>query len=191
MMTELLLKPVERLLNRSLENSHEAKQMATSLNQKSLSVAIKLHPDGEPIRVRVAVVDSQLQLSTDEQPANVEILGSPLGLLKLSGLELTRHLTGTSRIEGDAEIAKQFEILFKKLPVDLEAELADKIGDQPAYWIGQTIRRGMDYSLRNMRSMTRQGVEYLTEEINLLTPRTQIDAFIDDVEKCRDVAERL
>jgi|CryBogDrversion2_5_1035270.scaffolds.fasta_scaffold00160_7 ubiquinone biosynthesis protein UbiJ len=190
-MMRFLLKPAEQVLNRSLSLSTQAQTLATQLNQKSLAVSVRLHPEAEPIRMRIAIQDQHIALCADQEPASVDVSGSPFALLKFTHFEWTRALVGSTHIAGDAEVAKQFEHFFKALPFDAGGLLAEKIGDQPAYWVEKAAHTGIKTAARVARSLTRQTIEYLNEESGILTSKTRVEVFGENVEALRDDAERL
>jgi len=188
---DLILKPTEQLLNRSLHLSTQAQDLANQLQQKSIAVSVQLHPESEPFRVRVAITDHHVTVKADQEPASVNISGSPTALLKFTSFEWAKALSGSARIEGDAEVAKQFEQFFKVLPLDGIGLLAEKIGDRPAYWVDKAARKGLSAARYAARALSRQSLEYLTEEAAVLPIKTRVDLWMQDVESVRDSAQRL
>lgn len=187
-----LLNAATKVLNQSLQISSQAQDLAKTLEQQSLAISVMLTAQSEPVRVRCLINQGQFLLLKDQERASTSVMGSPLALLKLTGSELAKSLTARgAQIEGDAEIAKRFEMLFKSLPIDIEAVLAKKVGDKPAYIIGQLVTRGFRMAARQAKALARQSSEYLTEEANILVPSTRANEFTYNVERLRDDAERL
>jgi ubiquinone biosynthesis protein UbiJ len=187
-----VLNAVARLLNRSLVETTSAQGLLAALEQKSLAINVLLNPDAEPIRIRFLIEQQKFCVLMDQEPATTSIRGTPLSLLKLSGLQLLSSLTTQStHIDGDVEVARRFELLFKSLHFDVEATLAEKIGDKRAYLVNQAAKRGAAMLLRQLRSVGRQSREFLTEEAQLLTPTAQVQQFSHETARLRDDAERL
>jgi len=180
------------LLNRSLVDATPAKSLLTSLEQKSLAINVVLSQSAEPIRIRFLIEQQKFCVLMDQEPATTSIRGTPLSLLKLSGLQLLSSLTTQStHIEGDVEVARRFELLFKSLHFDVEATLAEKIGDKPAYIVNQVAKRGAAVLMRQLRSVGRQACEFLIEEAQLLTPTAQVQHFSRKTARLRDDTQRL
>ena len=116
----------------------------------------------------------KLLLSRNGGPADVTVSGSPLSLLSMTREDPQAVIRrGDVRIEGDGAAAERFQELLELLRPDLEAELAQVIGEVPAYGVGSLLRSALSYG----RQVTRTGAmnvgEYLAHERRELVPRAE------------------
>jgi ubiquinone biosynthesis protein UbiJ len=147
--------------------------------------ALFLIPAEDGIRVR------------DEWPgeADVSLRGSPLAFVQYA---LRQKYTGNRlfvdkkiTIEGDAEMAQDFQKLLREMDIDFEELLSHYIGDVAAHQAGRGLRRLRDWAKEAVESMRLDVREYLVEEIRVLAPEWRVAAFIDETDVLRADVERL
>lgn len=98
---------------------------------------------------------------------------------------------GDLRIEGDVALAQQFAGMLKTVDIDLEDWLGERLGDMPAYFIGQALKQAGGLLQRAGAAFSRDTVEYLREETRDLVHASEVDAWTDDVDRLRADTDRL
>lgn len=94
-------------------------------------------------------------------------------------------------IRGDADLARRFAELLQSADVDIEAILADYLGDSAAHLIGQGLKSVLQWGRNSARSVGLDAVEYLREETRDLVPQPEMEEWMKGVETLRDDVERL
>jgi ubiquinone biosynthesis protein UbiJ len=191
--TPAWLAAVEALLNRGIHASMQATALARRLGGTSLGLTIE-----GMASVRLSVHGARLSLvgagspvdSAARESADASIAGSPLALLRLAGT------TGLGRgagavVSGDAEIASSYrELLALALP-DLEEELSRLVGDVPARRLSQFALKTVEWARRARRTAGENVAEYLQEESRDLVGKSELEEFLQGVDKLREKADRV
>lgn len=183
----MLLSSIEKILNRSLPRSPRAQALAAALAGRSLSVAVTgappliLSSNGE--RLSVARGSGTV--------ADASISAGPFSLLALASGQ-TQNVSATGgTVSGDAEVAQRFSELLALLKPDPEEELAQLIGDAPAYHLGRLARAAVDFGDHAARTAVRNVAEYLAHERRDLVPRAEGRQLLDGIDALRDDVDRF
>jgi ubiquinone biosynthesis protein UbiJ len=208
------LAAAEAMLNRSIDSSSQAAQLARRLDSTSLQVEVD-----NVIRLRAAMHGGRLALLLADEalggtprngqprggqplgadpsggpaPADAVINGSVRAFMAL--LRAARPAAAQERaaviIKGDAEIANLYRQLFVAARPDWEEELARWIGDAPARSLSRLAGGVIDWARRARRVAGENIAEYLQEESRDLVTRTEIDEFLEGVDQVRETADRV
>ncbi len=183
-----------------------AAAIETAINQ-----AIYLNPShrttlqrlqGKIVRIEVLGVFLQFHLFAESErivvtgeydgQVDATISGAPLSLLNLS-LQSQPNLANYPeiQIEGDIHLIQQLTALFKKLPIDWEEYIAQIIGDIPAHQLGNLLRQWDTYTKERVATHEANMSEYLQEELKYLPHPTEVEQFLNQIDKLRDDTERL
>lgn len=186
---DTLLRPVEMLLNRNVDASTAARELAAELKGKVVAIriqdtALAMYFTFEPDCVVLAS-------ETDAEP-DVVITGSLFTLARLATAPGdARFDPGTIDLTGNVEAARAFQRLLTHTRPDIEEELSGLIGDVAAHRIG-LFAAGFRHWAVNARSTMAMNIrEYLQEESRDLPTRFEVERFVRDVDTLRDDVERL
>jgi len=189
MATDPLFQPVESLLNRNIAGSTRARELVARLAGRSLEVRVT----PTPVRIRFSVADGLVSVGPggEGEPGAV-IEGTPLSLASLAGPEPEDRIRqGAIRISGDAETAQLFKKLFRAARPDFEEELSRLVGDAAAHHLANAARSVLDFGRRAADTFARNMGEYLTEESRDLPAQPEVEAWIEQVDRLREDADRL
>jgi ubiquinone biosynthesis accessory factor UbiJ len=183
----MLLSSIERILNRSLPRSRRAQALAAALAGRSLAVTVT--GTGPVV---ISSTGERLRLERGSgAAADASISAGPFSLLALAGGQ-TRSVSATGgTVSGDAEVAQQFSELLGLLKPDPEEELAQLIGDAPAYHLGQLARAALAFSEHAARTGVRNVAEYLAHERRDLVPKAEARQLLDGIDALRDDVDRF
>jgi ubiquinone biosynthesis accessory factor UbiJ len=186
--TAAWLASAEALLNRCIDASTQAAELARRLQGTSLQVDIE-----GLTRVRASIDHGRLVLlAGGDSAADATISGSPPALLQL--LKSGAHRQPgkpTAQIRGDAEIANRYRELFMLARPDPEEELSRWIGDFPARRLSQLAQRALQFARHVRRTAGENIAEYLQEEGRDLVNKTELEEFLRGVDELRDTADRI
>jgi ubiquinone biosynthesis protein UbiJ len=213
------LAAAEAMLNRGIDSSSQAAQLARRLDSTSLQVEVgwavprwgapRGAVDAHVIRMRAAMHGGRLALFSVEEarggqprggpaggepaPANAVISGSVRAFMSL--LRAARPAAAEERaavtITGDAEIANLYRQFFVAARPDWEEESARWIGDAPARSLSRLAGGVIGWARRTRRVAGENIAEYLQEESRDLVTRTEMEEFLEGVDQVRETADRV
>lgn len=185
----MILERLEAVLNRNVAASGRARAVARQLDGKLLSLTV----EGTPFAIFFRAEDGRLRItSRNEQVADARLSGTPAALLALAGPQAEGALrAGGVRIEGDAEVAQKFRELLSQAQPDFEEELARVVGDVAARQVANLARGVLQWGRRASGSLTGSVVEYLQEEGRDLPTRTEVEEFLEGVDRLREDVDRV
>jgi len=196
-LSPLVFRPIESLINHSIDSSPEARLSAAALDGQSLD----LHIEGTPIALRLVVVGGVVQLSqadTDEganaprgTAATASLSGPPISMLRLLGGDPQALLrSGDIRISGSTDAAERFrELLYHARP-DIEAGLAAIVGQSAAHQLGSFARGLGDFGMRAGDKLAQRMSEHFTVEQRSLLTQAELDGFLKAVDTLANDVER-
>jgi len=186
--TAAWLASAEALLNRSIDSSAQALDVARRLQGTSLQIDVEGFT-----RIRASAHQGRLALlAGDDSAADAVISGTPGAILQLFKGGANRQSGGpAAQIRGDAEIANRYRELFMLARPDPEEELSRWIGDLPARRVSLFAGRALAFVRRARRTAGENIAEYLQEEGRDLVNRTELDEFLRGVDELRETADRI
>ncbi len=183
------LKPLQIAVNRYLDYDPEVpKQLARMegrvielhFQQLELSLYMIISADGLDIR------------EVFEGKADATISGTPLALAMMNIQSSTSSLlSGDVVIEGDTELAAQFQTFLKAIEVDWEEPLSKITGDVLAHQFGNLVRDVSGWVRETTKTTAINASEYVREEQNILPSKFEVNKFKVGVDDLRLSVERL
>lgn len=190
-----LIGAVEIAINRLVQEHPEAAERLASLQGRSLQLDIRKANIG----MRLLALNGRVEVTLPPLPATQE--NRPDARIEAGVGDLMRMAAGQSdavsmissdlRIEGNTDVAQQFQQLLQEAPLDWEAQLAKIVGDVPAFEIGQIGKRLFGLTQHAAKSFLSDGSEYLRDESRDLAWPHEVAAFRKDVETLRDDVARF
>jgi ubiquinone biosynthesis protein UbiJ len=160
---------------------------------------------GKVFKLEIQVVDKVLffipgedglQIREDWQgDVNITLKGSPLGFVQYA----LRQKNADNRvfqnkkliIEGDVELAQDFQRILGAIDIDFEELLSHYVGDVAAHQVGRGVRMFRQWAAEAAESLRLDTREYMEEELRVLAPDWRVAAFIDRTDVLRADVERL
>jgi len=175
-----LLKSIEKIINRGIEQSSTAAGLCISLEKKSLLMNFS----GVALRLRFLAEARHVRIDQEkDQPADAEIIGSPLALMRVATADdLTPMREGVVEIRGDTDVAEQFSQLLRLAAPDPEEELSRFVGDAAAHQAGIGAKAVRNWADKAAQTFTRSISEFLQEESHALPTRAEVDDFMTEVD---------
>lgn len=91
-----------------------------------------------------------------------------------------------AKLSGAADFAETLAFVFRNLHWDVEADMAQLVGDIPARRLEKLRVRLVAQGMESVRRVCRNLAEYASEESDWLVPRRDIETFCRDVDALRD-----
>ncbi len=187
---DVLGRALEQILNRALALDPGAAARLRVLSGRS----VELTWSTADIGLRLGVEDGRITVGPRQAPrtADLGISGSLAGLLSLAGLG-GGGVGPAQRVDvsGDAQLAREIEKLVREARPDLEAALADRLGNVAGPVVARTLLGAWRWTRESAASLREDVAEYLVEESGDVVGEVEIGAFHRDVDNLRDRVERL
>ncbi|NQD36133.1 SCP2 domain-containing protein [Permianibacter sp. IMCC34836] len=154
---------------------------------------------GRPLRVlltpfnsslTLTVSDGQLCFAGPETEAAITLTGS-LQDFTQAALNRGEMTAGRLQVQGDVGAAQRWQQFFADLQPDWEEELSKYLGDIAGPQLANVLRSVTSWLKTALSQLQQTGVEYLQEESRMLVAPAELQAFLADVDRLRDDAERL
>ena len=182
-----LFLPIERLLNRGIDASVDARKRCQGLEGRSFRMEL----EGLGLGFTLRAAAGSVAVSGDAE-ADARLQGRPLALARLAVTGDEELLRSRSvRITGDPIIARDFHDLIRLAAPDFEEELARLVGDVAARRLANMARGAAGWSLDAADRLSRDLAEYLQEESRDVPSRHEIEGFLDRVDALSEAADRL
>ena len=185
----MLTTPINAYLVRALERSPRALELCAALDGRRLKVEISGFPGTLWFTVANARVQVTHAKNIDEAPAagaDVAVHGSPFGLLALATGDARGAVArGGASVEGDEQLAQQFQELARLLRPDLEAAAGQLVGRIPAHLAARGLELLTGWARAAADSVARNTAEYLAHESRDLVPRAEAESFLGGVDALR------
>lgn len=185
----MILSTLERSINRVLSTAAGGPQAIQTLDGK----VIEIHLQDLDVSVWAASNGRSLRLSAvDPGRRDLRLAGRSSEMLK-AALEgrASGHFPSEVTVEGDMDTARQVQQLLKAVDPDWEEALAGITGDTVARGLGQAARRGFGWGRETADALSRNLAEYLRDELRAVPDRSEVESFMDAVDRLRDDVERL
>lgn len=180
---------IEQALNGVLALDPQTRERLRELDGKVIAVVFKglgttlyFTPEGDRLRVMGYY---------DGRPDTV-LRGTPLAFMRLRTGDAAGGLFGGEvSVEGDVELGQRLQRLLDRVDLDWEEHLSRLTGDVVAHQVGSLMRGAFAWGRNAVDSLRRDAGEYLQEEVQLLPAKGEVAAFLGEVDRLRDDADRL
>lgn len=193
MTTSTLLKPLQGLLNRRLEDSSQARALCRQLDGRTL--ALQLAPEAEQsgLTIFLSVADEQISVHADfDADPDVIVATGLTGFLDLASDHTEQAIrAGRVKFFGDADTAQAFQQLLQLTRPDWEEELSRLTGDAAARQIGNLFRSGLGFGKKIFATASRNAAEFLQEESRDLPSHPEVAKWMSDIDRLREDTDRL
>jgi ubiquinone biosynthesis protein UbiJ len=178
----------EQLLNRRIEESTAAAERLAKLEGESLAIEVT----GLGLTLVLEARGARVRVTTRPRAdVSATLRGSPIDLLRLLERAAVAELKQSgAELSGNLHVAEAFAEALAFAKPEVEAELADWIGDVAAHRVGAFGRRFWRFGRDLRRSLEFSTADYLKEEARALPGRLEVRAFVDEVDRLRDDVER-
>lgn len=184
---------------------------ATALIEQAVNGVLKLDPDSNKLlsRFEGKVIAMELEgtgvtlyclpgtngmniMTLYEGPIDTTLSGRPYAMLRLATGDSKKVLfSGDVTIRGDVELGQRFKHSLDKLDIDWEEHLASLTNDMIAHKAGYFVREVGNWLNNATVRLSRDGAEYLQQEIFTTPTREDVEGFFRGVESLRDDVARL
>lgn len=180
-----LLGLVEATLNKHMGNAREAQALLQKINGEHIAIQLT----GIGITVHVFVQNAAVRLhNSSDLPPHATLSGSPIDLL--TALR-TRGFGEGIELEGNTHAIHTLQKALLACDVDMEALLAEHIGDMPARFLGQQAGVVTQCVNRYRSTIDMAVKDYIQEEVQHTPTRIEITNFMDEIDRVRTHADRL
>jgi len=185
---QALIMAAENALNQALRLDPGSHGMLLEVLEQPIAVII----NPPPLSLHLVSNGKWLQLQQEgAQEPGVTLTGTPLALLSMGLGDRSPLQQGRVRLTGDATLAHRLQQILERLEPDWEAALAEIIGDVPAHFLGQRIRRTLNWTRDAHQALMANIEDYIQEETASLPARNEAEALFEDIGELRLDTDRL
>lgn len=187
MLSTAALAGAEKMLNAALRYDPATRIGLSQLEGKILAV----HITSPAIAIFVMPMDDELRLMGSwEGDVDTRISGSLLALARLSRTEIHNLKDSGVTVMGDLNLLTDLQRLAKNLDIDWEDMLSQFTGDILGHQSAEFIRAQAVWVKDRATSAQRLTREFLTEELNVLPAKPELEAFYQQVDDLRLAVDR-
>ena len=181
-----MLQLLEPALNKVLALDPASAVRLPALTGKPLKVV--LSPLNSSITLKVD--NNQLRFAGNDEPAAITLTGSMQDFLQAAA-NRGELAAGSLQVQGDVGAAQRWQQFFTDLQPDWEEELSRYLGDIAGPQLANVLRAVTAWLKQALLQVQQTSVEYLQEESRMLVAPAELQAFLAEVDRLRDDAERL
>lgn len=187
-LSALMAQCVEQAANRLLAMDADTASKLAELDGR----LVALHLEGPDITLYLRPQGDRVQVLDEvEEVPETTLRGTPGALFAGAISEEGRRTAGRLHIEGDPHLGQAAERVIRRLKPDWEEPLARAFGDVAGHRIARALREGASWGRAAGRSLAEQMAEYLRDERHHLVTRTEMNEFLDEVDRLRESVDRL
>ena len=180
MFAQALSAMLEKLIEQFLRYNLHGTRALKPLSEKTLTVKL-----GElPFPLSFTVNNEKVHVSTSEAHYDCCLVTSVSTLIELQKEQQLTDLIRNDKldIQGDLKVAQRFADIAQSLDIDWQSELAKRIGDIPAYKLGQLGRKIVDKLNFARQQIQADASEWLVHEKRLIVTSAELSSFNRDVD---------
>jgi ubiquinone biosynthesis protein UbiJ len=180
---------IEQAINAVLKLDPDSSAMLSRFDGK----VIALHMEGAGLTMYCLPGKDGMNIMTAyEGPVDTTLSGRLWAMIRLALGDSRKVLfSGEVTISGDVELGQRFKQTLDRLDIDWEEHLAQLSNDVVAHKAGHFAREVSSWLRNASERLSRDGAEYLQQEVYTTPTRADVEVFYQGVETLRDDVERL
>lgn len=181
------LASAEKMLNAALRYDPATRLGLARLEGKILAVQIT----APAITIFVMPMDDELRLMGNwDGDVDTRITGSALALAQLSQTQIHNLKHSGVTVMGDLQLLAELQRLLKNLDIDWEEMLSQFTGDVIGHQSAELLRAQLGWVKDRARQSQRLTREFLTEEVQALPAKPELESFYQQVDELRLAVDR-
>lgn len=189
MFAQALSALLETVINQFLRYNLHGTKALKPLSGKTLTVKLA----ELPFPLSFTISHERIHVTTSDEHNDCCIITSISTLIELNKEQQLTDLIKNDKldIQGDLKVAQRFSEIAQTLDIDWQSELAKRIGDIPAYKLGELGRQLVKKLNFASQQIQADASEWLVHEKRLMVTAAEISYFSDDVEQLAKKAHVL
>ena len=189
MFAQALSALLETVINQFLRYNLHGTRALKPLSGKTLTVKLA----ELPFPLSFTISHEKVHVTTSDEHNDCCIITSISTLIELNKEQQLTDLIKNDKldIQGDLKVAQRFSEIAQTLDIDWQSELAKRIGDIPAYKLGELGRQLIKKLNFASQQIQADASEWLVHEKRLMVTASEISYFRDDVEHLEQQAHVL
>ena len=189
MFAQALSALLETVINQFLRYNLHGTKALKPLSGKTLTVKLA----ELPFPLSFTISHEKIHVTTSDEHNDCCIITSISTLIELNKEQQLTDLIKNDKldIQGDLKVAQRFSEIAQTLDIDWQSELAKRIGDIPAYKLGELGRQLVKKLNFASQQIQADASEWLVHEKRLMVTAAEISYFSDDVEQLAQKAQVL
>lgn len=182
------LAAAEKIINAALAYDPATRIALAKLEPQLLAIVITQ----PPLRVYLAPrADGVHLLGQCEHSTTTELHGSLIALASLLKSDRVNLKDSGVHVTGNSHFLAQLQTILKNIDIDWEEILSKIVGDIAGHQGANFIRSQLQWATDRVDTIQRLGTEFLTEEINALPSRAELNFFYQQVDDIQLDVDRI
>ena len=184
-----VLSPFALLLNHALAQDPETQAALAALGDNYIAVQLT----DLDVTIQASIQAGEIQLSRQTHPndsADLTLTARSMTLLRMvqdPDTLFSNHI----RLRGDVQFAKALQEVLTQFEFDWTAQIARVTGDTLAQPISDGLHAAQQWAQNTGRDLSLDTAEYLREESRILPDKSEVKAFLNNVDKLRADVDRI
>jgi ubiquinone biosynthesis protein UbiJ len=189
MFAQTLSAILETVINQFLSYNLHGIRALKPLSEKTLTIKLA----ELPFPLSFTVSDEKIHVSSNNEDNDCCLITSISSLIELKKEQQLTDLIKKDKldIQGDLKVAQRFADIAQTLDIDWQSELAKRIGDIPAYKLGQLGRKLLKTLNFAGTKIQTDASEWLIHQKRLIITATEMSYFNLDVEEVEQQVSSL
>lgn len=193
MFAQALCSVIEKLINQALVYNIHGARALKPLHEKTLTV--KLAELGFPLSFYVN--DDTIHVLASDEHNDCTLITSISSLVALKEQQQLTELIKQDKLDilGDIKVAQRFADIAESLDIDWQTELAKRIGDIPAYKLGQLGKNVLSKLTFAAEQIQADASEWFVHEKKMIVTESELTAFNKEVtqvtKELDDISQRI
>lgn len=181
MFAQTLSAVLETVINQFLRYNLHGTLALKPLSEKTLTVKLA----ELPFPLSFTINHEKIHVTTSDEHNDCCLITSISTLIELNKEQQLTDLIKNDKldIQGDLKVAQRFAEIAQTLDIDWQSELAKRIGDIPAYKLGQLGRKLLNKLNFTTAQIQADASEWLVHEKRLMVTTAEMSYFSHDVEQ--------
>ena len=178
----------EKIINKALDYDPATRLALSKCQGKILAIKVSV----PPCKCFVFFQEDSLRLmSSWDADVDTEISGSPLALAQLASTPVHNLKNSGVTVAGDLQLLADLQQLVKNLDLDWEELLTQLSGDLLGHQTAEVIRKSASWQKQQAQKIQRLSAEFVTEEMQAVPSKIELENFYQQVDELRLAADRL
>jgi ubiquinone biosynthesis accessory factor UbiJ len=188
MLTSAGLAAAEKCINKSLQYDPATQNALTTCEGKILSLQITT----PPIKIAVLIQEKSIRLMSQwDGDVDTQVSGSLIALAQIAQTPVHNLKDSGVTVMGDLQFLAQLQKILQQLDIDWEEMLTQIFGDLIGHQMAQTLRSKINWTNNRAQTAQRLASEFVTEELQAIPSKIELDDFYRQVDELRLAVDRL
>jgi ubiquinone biosynthesis accessory factor UbiJ len=188
MLTSAGLAAAEKCINTALQYDPATQNALSVCEGKILS----LQSTTPPTIIRILIQEKSIRLMSQwDGEVDTQLSGSLIALAQIAQTPVHNLKDSGVTVMGDLQFLAQLQKILQQLDIDWEEMLTQIFGDLIGHQMAHMLRSKINWSKTRRQTAQRLASEFVTEELQAIPSKIELENFYQQVDELRLAMDRL